>query len=49
LGCDGHTVNDTMPAYSQLLVVGFGFRTFPNYRTRVHLDAGGVNWDLLQN
>lgn len=27
--------------------VGFGFRTFRNYRIRVLLDAGGVNWDLL--
>ena len=27
--------------------VGFGFRTFHNYRIRVLLDAGGVNWDLL--
>jgi hypothetical protein len=36
LGGDGHSVNDTMPAYGQLLVVGFGIRTFPNYRTRVH-------------
>ena len=27
--------------------VGFGFRTFGNYRIRVLLDAGGVNWNLL--
>lgn len=27
--------------------VGFGFRSFTNYRIRVLLDAGGVNWDLL--
>lgn len=27
--------------------VGFGFRSFHNYRIRVLLDAGGVNWDLL--
>ena len=27
--------------------VGFGFRTFRNYRIRVLLDAGGVNWDHL--
>jgi transposase len=27
--------------------VGFGFRTFRNYRIRVLLDAGGVNWNLL--
>lgn len=27
--------------------VGFGFRTFRNYRIRILLDAGGVNWDLL--
>jgi transposase len=27
--------------------VGFGFRSFTNYRIRVVLDAGGVNWDLL--
>lgn len=27
--------------------VGFGFRSFHNYRIRVLLDTGGVNWDLL--
>jgi transposase len=27
--------------------VGFGFRTFRNYRIRVLLHAGGVNWNLL--
>jgi transposase len=27
--------------------VGFGFRSFTNYRIRVLLDTGGVNWDLL--
>ncbi len=26
---------------------GFGFRTFRNYRIRVLLQAGGVNWNLL--
>ncbi len=27
--------------------VGFGFRTFRNYRIRVLLDAGGCDWNLL--
>jgi len=27
--------------------IGFGFRRFKNYRTRVLLYAGKPNWDLL--